>query len=62
MRDQLQTALSSRIVIEQAKGIVAETSQPSMDDAFQRIRQYARTHQATLSSVAQRLVEGDLRV
>nr|WP_241992410.1 hypothetical protein [Cryobacterium lactosi] len=42
--------------------MVAETSQPSMDDAFQRIRQYARTHQATLSSVAQRLVEGDLRV
>lgn len=62
IRDQLQNALSSRIVIEQAKGVVAETSHLSMDDAFQRIRTYARAHQATLGSVAQRLVEGELRL
>nr|WP_221244098.1 GAF and ANTAR domain-containing protein [Cryobacterium roopkundense] len=62
IRDQLQNALSSRIVIEQAKGVVSETSHLSMDDAFQRLRHYARSQQATLSSVAQRLVEGDLRL
>jgi GAF domain-containing protein len=62
VRDQLQNALSSRVVIEQAKGVVAETSRLSMEDAFQRIRHYARSHNATLGSVARRLVEGDLRL
>ena len=62
IRDQLQNALSSRIVIEQAKGVISETAHLSMDDAFQRLRHYARSQQATLSSVAQRLVEGDLRL
>ena len=62
IRDQLQNALSSRIVIEQAKGVVSETAHLSMDEAFQRLRHYARSQQATLSSVAQRLVEGELRL
>jgi AmiR/NasT family two-component response regulator len=62
VRDQLQGALASRVLIEQAKGVVAETSRLSMDDAFQRIRQHARSHNATLASVAQKLVEGDLRL
>jgi transcriptional regulator with GAF, ATPase, and Fis domain len=62
IRDQLQNALSSRIVIEQAKGVVAETAQLSMEDAFQLIRRYARAHQATLVSVAQQLVNGDIRL
>jgi GAF domain-containing protein len=62
IRDQLHNALSSRIIIEQAKGVVAETSHLSMDEAFQRIRTYARAHHATLGNVAQRLVQGDLRL
>jgi len=62
VRDQLQRALSSRIIIEQAKGVVSETSSVSMDIAFQRIRHYARAHQSTLGFVAQQLVRGDLRL
>lgn len=62
VRDQLQNALTTRIVIEQAKGVVAETSKVSMETAFQRIRHHALTEKTTLISVAQRLVEHELRL
>lgn len=62
VRDQLQNALTTRIVIEQAKGVVSETSKVSMEAAFQRIRHHALTEKTTLISVAQRLVEGGLRL
>ncbi|MER0445858.1 ANTAR domain-containing protein [Streptomyces sp. Edi4] len=42
-RDQLQAALTSRIVIEQAEGILAERWHTSPDDTFTRFRTYART-------------------
>lgn len=62
VRDQLQKALIGRIVIEQAKGVVSETSKVSMEEAFQRIRHHALAEKTTLISVAQRLVEGGLRL
>ncbi|MBX0299838.1 GAF and ANTAR domain-containing protein [Cryobacterium sp. 1639] len=62
IRDQLQQALSSRIVIEQAKGVIAETHQLSMDAAFERIRGHARAQQMSLSVVARQLVAGELRL
>lgn len=62
IRDQLQQALSSRIVIEQAKGVLAETHQLSMDVAFERIRGHARAQQMSLSVVARQLVAGELRL
>jgi transcriptional regulator with GAF, ATPase, and Fis domain len=62
IRDQLQQALSSRIVIEQAKGVVAETSKLSMDAAFHRIRSYARSQQMSLSELARQLVAGEVRL
>jgi GAF domain-containing protein len=62
IRDQLQHALSSRVVIEQAKGVVAETAKLSMDAAFERIRSHARSHQMPLSLVARQLVGGELRL
>jgi len=62
IRDQLQRALSSRVVIEQAKGVVAETAKVSMDAAFDRIRSHARSNQLPLSLVARQLVGGELRL
>jgi len=62
IRDQLQLALTSRIVIEQAKGVVAETGKLSMDAAFALIRGHARSRQTPLSDVARQLVAGELRL
>jgi transcriptional regulator with GAF, ATPase, and Fis domain len=62
LREQLQSALSSRVVIEQAKGVVAETANVSVEAAFALIRQHSRAHQTPLSDVARQLVNGDLRL
>lgn len=62
VQDQLQSALSSRITIEQAKGVVAETAHVSMDAAFTLIRNYARSNQETLTTVAGQLIAGNLRL
>jgi len=62
IRDQLQQALSSRIIIEQAKGVVAETGKLSMDVAFDRIRSHARAQQIPLSELARQLVAGEIRL
>lgn len=61
-RQQLQHALSSRVVIEQAKGVVAYTHSASMDDAFTLIRQHARSNGLPLADVAARIVSGDLAI
>ena len=55
--DQLQHALTSRIVIEQAKGVIAETLDLGMDEAFERLRGYARDRNAQLSDVAAAIAE-----
>jgi GAF domain-containing protein len=57
VRAQLQHALNSRIVIEQAKGVIAHTKQLSMDDAFRQIRAQARNTGQPLSEVARSIVE-----
>ena len=54
---QLQLALNSRIVIEQAKGVVAEQAGVGMDEAFARMRGYARRHQRLLGDVAQEVID-----
>jgi hypothetical protein len=59
---QLQTALESRVVIEQAKGIVAEHDHVSVDDAFTALRSYARTHHRRLRQTADQIVSGELSV
>jgi GAF domain-containing protein len=62
VRAQLQNALNSRIVIEQAKGVVAFKRGITPEQAFDVIRSYARSHQATISSVATALVERTLTI
>lgn len=62
LNEQLEAALHSRIVIEQAKGMVAERFKIDVDDAFGRLRSYARSNQLGLSRVATDLTSGDLAV
>lgn len=59
---QLQQALTSRVVIEQAKGMIAARKGVSVDEAFGRLRRYAREHGAVLSEVARAVVELELPV
>jgi AmiR/NasT family two-component response regulator len=57
---QLATALDSRILIEQAKGMLAERAGLSIADAFGQLRRYARSHNQKLTSVCQGVIEGRL--
>ncbi len=53
LNEQLTQALSTRIVIEQAKGVVAERAGVDMERAFVRLRSHARNHNLRLTDVAQ---------
>jgi hypothetical protein len=55
---QLQAALTSRIVIEQAKGILAERWKVAPDEAFHRLRKYARANQFRLHDLALAIIQG----
>lgn len=58
----LQHALTSRIAIEQAKGMVAEFARVDMDQAFARLRTHARNNNLGLTLVAQMIVDGTLAI
>jgi transcriptional regulator with GAF, ATPase, and Fis domain len=60
LAQQLQYALQSRILVEQAKGILSEYARVDMDDAFGALRRYARDHNERLVDVADALVERQL--
>lgn len=57
---QLQTALSSRVQLEQAKGVLAQRAGLPMDEAFQVMRAFARGHNHRLSDVAAQIIDGTL--
>lgn len=61
LAEQLQSALDSRVVIEQAKGVLAERHGEAMQAAFERLRRHARSNNLTVRSVAQQTVDGTLR-
>jgi transcriptional regulator with GAF, ATPase, and Fis domain len=58
LNEQLQVALNSRVVIEQAKGKLAERLDLDMDQAFGLLRQQARSRNLRLSDLAQAVIEG----
>ncbi len=58
LTEQLQTALNGRIIIEQAKGIIAYAGDRDMGQSFQLLRSYANSHTIPLTEVARRLVDG----
>lgn len=55
--EQLQTALNSRVIIEQAKGFLADRGGFDVDQAFDLLRGYARNHNLRLSDTARQVVE-----
>jgi transcriptional regulator with GAF, ATPase, and Fis domain len=58
LTEQLQTALNSRVLIEQAKGVLAERLQLDLDQAFAVLRRFARNRNRRLSELAQAVVDG----
>jgi GAF domain-containing protein len=60
LADQLQNALDTRVVIEQAKGILSERHGESMTESFDRIRRHARSRSTPAREIARRVVEDGL--
>ena len=58
LTEQLQAALTSRVVIEQAKGILAERGGIGLEEAFTRLREHARRTNQRLSELARAVVTG----
>ncbi len=57
LNEQLQSALTSRVIIEQAKGVLAQSSGLGMEEVFERMRTGARGRNQRLSDVARAVVE-----
>lgn len=60
INEQLQVALTSRVLLEQAKGFLAQHGNLEMDEAFARLRAYARDHNTRLTDVARAVVAREL--
>jgi GAF domain-containing protein len=60
LNEQLSAALTSRVAIEQAKGVISERASTDLAEAFSRLRAYARNNNLRLTDVAQAAVDGSL--
>ena len=61
LAEQLQSALNTRVVIEQAKGMLAEHGGLPMNVAFETLRTHARSHRIKVGLIAEQLVQGQLK-
>ena len=59
---QLQEALNSRVIIEQAKGFIAASHRVSPKEAFELLRRHARHNGEKLHEVAAKVIDGSLRI
>ena len=57
LNERLESALSSKVVIEQARGVLANHGEMTMEQAYVALRTYATIHSVPLSHLAQDLVE-----
>ena len=62
VNEQLSHALTSRVVLEQSKGMLAERAGLDVGEAFEWLRAYARNHNLQLGVVAERVLNGTLTV
>jgi GAF domain-containing protein len=62
LAEQLQRALNSRVVIEQAKGVLAERTKINLDEAFELLRTYSRAHNRRLHDVAVAVISSLLTI
>jgi GAF domain-containing protein len=60
VNEQLNHALNSRVLVEQAKGVLAERAGLDMEQAFSGLREYARSNNLRLVDVAQDVIDGTL--
>ena len=60
LNEQLNFALNSRVLIEQAKGVLTERAGIDMEQAFTRLRNHARNHNLRLVDVAQQVIDRTL--
>lgn len=58
--EQLQHALEARVVVEQAKGVLAERTGKTLGEAYQMLRSYARRHSRTVASVSVGILAGEI--
>lgn len=62
INEQLRVALESRVIIEQAKGMISVTHHVSVDQAFELLRRHARNRNASIHAVAEAVVKLGLTV
>ncbi|MEV8371090.1 GAF and ANTAR domain-containing protein [Kribbella sp. NPDC056861] len=60
LAEQLQSALNSRVLLEQAKGIISERAGIAVDDAFVLMRTHARRNRLQLGAVASAVIDGTI--